>query len=65
MGWCATCVKGAAKGTPGYCGIGETKDMNEAPDISSNSTNWGFCKEHCTMRVQKLSADLRVIIVDP
>ena len=65
MGWCATCVPGAAKGTPSYFGIGEAKDMNEALDISSNSTNWGFCNPHCTQGGVKLLADLRVIILDP
>ena len=64
-GWCATCVKGAAKGTPGYCGPGESRSMKEAPDITSNSTNWGFCNPHCAMGVEKLKTEMQVTDVDP
>ena len=65
VGWCATCIKGAAKGTTGYCGPGETKDIKEAPDISSNSTNWGFCNPHCTKGGTQLTSTIQVMNVDP
>ena len=49
-GWCATCVHGAKKGTPGYCGEGEQKIEAEAPKIDASSNNWGFCNPDCGSR---------------
>ena len=50
IGWCATCDPNAKKGQRGYCGPGETSREEEAPIISPNSTNWGFCSTKCRQR---------------
>lgn len=47
FGWCGTCIQDAKPGTPGYCGPGAQNIEAEAPLITANSTNWGFCESHC------------------
>ena len=59
-GWCATCLPNAANGTRGYCGEGETGKAHEAPIITANSVNWGFCTHECTRMSQETKNMLMV-----
>ena len=52
-GWCGTCDEGAPPNTPGFCGDGfheVSGNESEATKVTANSTNWGFCDEHCSFK---------------
>ena len=51
--WCATCNPRAKKpGDVGYCGSDALKNKAEAPKITMNSKNWGYCDLHCSKHQQ-------------
>ena len=62
-GWCGTCDEAAKPNSPGYCGFHvESKNEKEIPIITSNSTNWGFCNEHC-LYPDSLKDEIKVRVV--
>ena len=51
--WCATCNPKAKKpGDVGYCGSDAFNNEAEAPKITKNSKNWGYCDLHCSAHMQ-------------